>query len=61
MKSQNMPWVGFEATPPVGDQKTQFIELFLLLKYTANLKLGTFDHLAILAHANNHSFVTTLK
>lgn len=51
---------GFEATPPLGDQKTQFLELFLLLKYTENLKSGAFDHSAIPAHAN-HSFVTTLK
>ena len=30
--------VRFKATPLLGDQLTQFLELFLLLKYTYNLE-----------------------
>ena len=45
--SQNMPGVGFEPTPPLGDQNTQILPP--IAQSTDDLKSGAFDHSAILA------------
>ena len=60
-KTQQLPGVGFEPTPPTGDQNTQTVQGTESLWYW--LKSGAFDHSAILATwpPEHHTFPSSLR